>query len=184
MKRTRSIKVNKRKLTLSAQVLLFFLSAADFLPIPFEGKSHYLKRVQHRKYNYYTYYQIIKRLVDKGWLKLYKDGRKNLYTLTKKGKLEALFVKAQMPKEGKWDGKFRMVVFDIPESAKSERNKLRWLLKNNGYKLVQKSVFVNPYPLNREALDYLKETGLDEYIRVFRIDQADNMVKLKKMFNL
>src|SRR3989344_5405306 len=176
MKRSRSVKIKNQKLTLAAEVLLYFFSFLDFMPLPFEHKTHYVKRLLKGSSNYYSYYRIMKKLEEKGWLKIFKDedGIRNLYRLTKKGRLEALFIKAQLPEKQKWDGKWRMVIFDIPEDARADRDKLRDLLKLNGFKLVQKSVFVNPFPLNRGAITYLQQTGLDKFIRVFRIDEADN----------
>jgi hypothetical protein len=57
------------------------------------------------------------------------------------------------------------------------------LLKNNYYKL-QDSVYINPYPLNREAIKYLKDTGLIEFIRIIRVDELDEDHDLKKRFGL
>ncbi len=184
MKRRYSVKVDKRKLTLAAQVLLYFFAFAEFIPRPFESKGYYTRRIMGGKTDDYSYYRIMKKLSEKGWIKIYKDGKKKLYSLTKAGQLEALFIKARLPEKAKWDGKWRIIVFDIPEQARSARNKLRNLLKTNGFKMVQKSVFINPYPFNREAIKYLQLTGLDKYIRVFRIDEADNNKQLKKLFSL
>ena len=173
-----------QKLTRTAEVLLYFFAFVDLLPRPFEHKTRYFKRMVGGKTGAYTYYKILKNLSDRGLLKIYKDGQNKTYALTEKGKLEAIFIKARLPEKKAWDGKWRMVIFDIPEDSRSERNKLRSLLKDNGFKQIQKSVFVNPWPLNREAITYLQETGLDKFIRVFRIDDADNEKSLKKMFGL
>jgi CRISPR-associated endonuclease Cas2 len=82
-----------------------------------------------------------------------------------------------------WDGKWRFVFYDIPEDSKDKRQLFRKLLKRNGYQKLQASVFVNPYPLNREALDYLKKTGLINYIRIVRVDEIDDDSNLLKKFN-
>ena len=179
-----STAVRNQKLTKTAQVLLYFFAFADFLPRPFESKTRYFKRSISGKSNSFTSYKILKRLEERGSLKIFKDGTKNLYALTAKGKLEAIFIKARIPERKAWDGKWRMVIFDIPEGSRSERHKLRSLLKSNGFKQVQKSVFINPWPLNHEAIVYLRETGLNKFIRVFRVDDADNQADLKKMFAL
>jgi CRISPR-associated endonuclease Cas2 len=185
MKRRR-VNTKDQKFTLAAEVLMYFFAFVDLMPLPFENKTHYTRRQLKGSSNYYSYYRVMKKLEAKGWLKIFKDkdGHKNLYALTGQGKLEALFIKAQLPSVNKWDGKWRMVIFDIPEDARYERNKLRSLLRLNGFKLLQKSVFVNPYPLNREAIIYLQQTGLDKFIRVFRMDEVDNEKDLKKMFSL
>jgi phenylacetic acid degradation operon negative regulatory protein len=134
--------------------------------------------------NYNSYRNIVYNLQKRGSIKVTeKNGRKFLQ-LTKKGRLEILLAKAKMPVTKKWDGKWRMIVFDIPEWAKPQRNQLRGLLKKNNFYRLQDSVYVNPYPLNREAIKYLSETGLSEYIRIIKVEEMDNDKDLKKKFGL
>ncbi len=75
-------------------------------------------------------------------------------------------------------------MFDIPESSKSKRSLLRRLLKKNNFCKLQASVYINPYPLNREAVEYLKETGLIEYIRILKVEELDNDIELLKKYGL
>ena len=56
--------------------------------------------------------------------------------------------------------------------------------KKNGFYKLQASVFVSPHPLNREAIKYLKETGLYSYVRILRVDEADDDRDLRKKFGL
>ena len=104
--------------------------------------------------------------------------------LTDQGELEVLFLKATMPRESKWDGKWRLVLFDIPENARTKRNVLRALLYKNGFQKLQASVFISPRQLNREAITYLQKTGLIQYIRIARIDELDNDKGLRRSFRL
>jgi CRISPR-associated endonuclease Cas2 len=75
-------------------------------------------------------------------------------------------------------------MFDIPEDHRDKRDKLRRLLKRNNFIKLQASVFISPYALNKQAVEYLKETGLDEYIRILRVDAIDKDEDLKKKFKL
>lgn len=130
------------------------------------------------------YYNAVWEAKRKGWVEAAeKHGRKFLY-LTAKGELERLVTKMGVNKQAKWDGKWRMVVFDIPEDAREKRDQLRSLLKRQGFVKLQASVFVNPYPLNREALDFLKFSGLMAYIRIAKIEEFDEDRDLKKKFKL
>jgi phenylacetic acid degradation operon negative regulatory protein len=92
--------------------------------------------------------------------------------------------KARLPEKGPWDGKWRLFMFDIPEDYKEKRNILRKLLKANGFYKLQASVYINPHPLNREAIRFLKEKKLNQYIRILRVDEIDNDEDIKKRFNL
>jgi len=134
--------------------------------------------------NYNTYRNTVYNLKKRGSVQVISKNGKKFLKLTKKGQLEILLAKAVMPAQGKWDGKWRMLIFDIPEAVKPQRNKLRWLLKKNNFKKLQASVYINPYPLNREAVTYLQESGLNAYIRIIKVEEMDNDKDLRKKFNL
>ena len=65
-----------------------------------------------------------------------------------------------------------LVMFDIPVEKKGEREWFRWHLKKFGYVLIQKSVWVGPFPLPREFMDYIKEIKLDRCIKTFRLSKS------------
>ncbi|KKQ06942.1 MAG: hypothetical protein US18_C0029G0008, partial [Parcubacteria group bacterium GW2011_GWB1_36_5] len=48
-----------------------------------------------------------------------------------------------------------LVMFDIPEVKKAEREWFRFHLRQFGYEMIQKSVWVGPSPLPRDFLDYV-----------------------------
>ncbi len=174
-----------RELTTSAKILLFMFTAVDLLPRPFESKTKYFNRTFRSQYvPYKTYLNALDYLERKGFIKIFKDAGKQYVSLTKNGALETLFLKAEVKSTGQWDGKWRLVIFDIPEDCRDKRNQLRRLLKVNGFKKIQASVFINPFPFNREAISYLKKSGLFDYIRIMRVDEMDDDAGLKKAFNL
>lgn len=55
-----------------------------------------------------------------------------------------------------WDGHWRIIVFDIPESQKEARTALREMLHNLGCYRFQDSVFIHPFPCENE-IDVLRE---------------------------
>lgn len=73
--------------------------------------------------------------------------------LTQKGRgrvLEYNFRNLKIKTGKRWDGKWHMVLFDIPEPKKKIRDALRRKLKELGFLEFQKSVFVFPYPAEDE----------------------------------
>lgn len=130
-------------------------------------------------------YRVMYYLAQKGWIKYVDKNNQRFVKLTKKGELEALLAKARTPTKPKhWDGKWRVIMFDIPEESEEKRNFFRRLLIKNHYIKLQHSVYVNPHPLNREAVNYLNQTKLINYIRILKVEEMDNDKDLRKKFKL
>ena len=106
--------------------------------------------------------------------------------LTNKGKLRALTYKFQEMKIGKreWDGKWRIVIFDIPEKMRKGRDALREKIKELGFYELQKSVFVFPYECCDEINFIIEFFGLRKYVRFGILDYIDNNFHLKEIFGL
>jgi len=62
-----------------------------------------------------------------------------------------------------------IVMFDIPETKKAEREWFRFHLRQFDYEMIQKSVWVGPSPLPKDFLDYIKEIKLRECIKTFKL---------------
>ena len=90
-----------------------------------------------------------------------KDGFVKI-VLTKEGQKKALKFKLdemKIKKPAKWDGEWRIVIFDIPERFKKAREALRKKLKDLGFIKLQESVFVFPYECENE-IDFVIEVFL------------------------
>ena len=172
----------KKENTFISEFLNFLIEASELLPLPLETPYNWVKR--QRGTTKKGYASILSNLQKRGAVKIISKNGKRFLEITAKGQLEVLLSKVGVTKPLKWDGKWRLFIFDIPEDQRDKRDLLRRLLKRNNFCKLQASVFINPYPLNREAIDYLRETGLYEFIRILRVDEMDNDVELKKKFKL
>jgi len=108
--------------------------------------------------------------------------------LTKKGKLKALeyYFNNLMVDSKKWDGKFRILVFDIPEKLRKGRNALRWKIRRWGFRELQKSVFIIPYEC-KEEIDFVVDFfELKKYVHygVLESISKELYTKLRKDFGL
>ena len=105
---------------------------------------------------------------------------------TEKGKLRALNLKldAIKSKNRIWDGRWRMVAFDIPEKAKRGRDALRQRLKKIGFCELQKSVLVSPYDCQKEMMALVAFFKMEKYVRFGVLDFIDNEKKFKEIFKL
>jgi len=115
-----------------------------------------------------------------------KDGKKYL-KLTKKGKLKLMCLEQynfKLNKPRKWDKKWRIVIFDIPQTRKAQREKLRFTLKQIGFIKLQHSVWVYPYDCE-DLITLLKlDFRIGREILYIIADKVENDKFLKKYFEL
>ncbi len=104
------------------------------------------------------------------------EGKKIAYQLDFLGTVTT-FIK---PK--KWDEKWRIVIFDIPESDRIFRDILRKHLYTLEFKQLQQSVFVSPYPCEKTILDLVNLYNANQFVRVITATAIDNAADLKKHF--
>ncbi len=62
-----------------------------------------------------------------------------------------------------------IVIYDIPEHKKKERDWFRRHLKKFNFVMIQKSIWVGPSPLPKEFLDYIKEIGVEKSVKTFKL---------------
>lgn len=84
----------------------------------------------------------------------------------------------------KWDKKWRIVLFDIPEEQRQWRNILRAQLKRLQFHELQKSVFVHPFDCMKEMKQLSDYYQGEKYIRFIEATHVDNESVLRKLFAL
>ncbi|MCL5435487.1 MAG: CRISPR-associated endonuclease Cas2 [Patescibacteria group bacterium] len=168
--------------SITSRILSILSEIGEMMPMPFETPYTYIKRAGH--FSHPQYHRAVRDLKKRKAVEISRRQGKGFLNLTKKGELEALLSRARLITAKPWDGKWRVVIFDIPEQARDKRDRLRLLLKHNGFKKLQASVFVSPFALNRAAIEYLRKSGLINFIRVLRVDECDDDRDLQKMFRL
>lgn len=141
------------------------------------------KKIDQRNFN-----RSIRRLSQEKFIeeRTLSDGSFKLI-LTEKGKREAKklsllgnSIKFKKPK--RWDGKWRVVVFDIPEKDRVFRNILREHLHALNFFKLQHSVFISPYPFEKPILELINLYSVEPYVRVITATKIDNEAKIKKHF--
>jgi DNA-binding transcriptional regulator PaaX len=91
----------------------------------------------------------------------------------------------RIPKPKKWDGRWRILIFDIPDKNKVKREALRGKLKElNLYKL-QKSVWVCPYNFQNE-IEILRNffSFRQDEMRVINASAIENDATVRSFFKL
>ncbi|MDP3935249.1 MAG: hypothetical protein Q8Q46_03480 [Candidatus Giovannonibacteria bacterium] len=125
----------------------------------------------------------INKMVD---IKENRDGAITI-VLTSSGKNKALtydLENMEIPVMKKWDKKWRVILFDIPEKHKKARRALSQTLKNIGCFQFQKSVFVHPFECRNEIDFVIEFFSMRQYVRFIIADNIDNELDLKRRFGL
>jgi len=98
------------------------------------------------------------------YARLTKEGKKKVHSLTL-GDTSAL--------SPAWDGKWRIILLDLPESRKDERESFRYLLKKAGFLCLKNSVWISPFPYEHLFTNIKKDFGLTTELMVFVTDTVD-----------
>lgn len=98
------------------------------------------------------------------------------------GRLSLIGSTINFKKPKKWDKKWRIVIFDIPEKDREFRSILRKHLFTLEFYKLQQSVFVSPHPYEKPILELANLYSATDYVRVITASKIDNENKLKKHF--
>lgn len=86
------------------------------------------------------------------YARLTKEGRKKMHSLELENKTTLV--------NTSWDGFWRIILLDLPENRKSERESLRYLLKKAGFVCLKNSAWISPFPYEHLFTNMKKDLGL------------------------
>lgn len=89
--------------------------------------------------------------------------------LTEAGK-EAYLKKILKSAPCRADGKSTMVVFDVPEHARRERDRLRGFLRSSGFRRLQRSVWTTDKDVSHGLDRLLRAANVAEWVRIFLVE--------------
>lgn len=141
-----------------------------------------------RSYNRWEVKRMLTRFKKQKYIRIeyLSDGRVRV-NITKNGLNKALTyelesMQIKMPHQ--WDGKWRMVMFDIPNKYKRVRDIFRMRLKQLGLYQFQESVYAYPYQCFDE-IEFLREIyGVAVTVKFLLIEKVEDDKFLRSYFNL
>lgn len=144
-----------------------------------QDRESFYKRIIQKRRILKNRKQAFKKIADalynleqKGYLKSRNKGRSRKWALTKKGwiKLIKLKIKSKnCQKKKKWDGKWRLVAFDIPEKYRKTRDMLRLYLYAMGFKSLQKSVFITQEDILDEVKRLIEACEMEPFVQFMEV---------------
>lgn len=155
-----------------------YLLVPAILIAHFQSKGYKKKEIQD------AFYSIQKN----GFISVQTKRKQNSFSLTNKGVRKAQkYALLQLPDRNpqKWDGKWRLIIFDVPSTHRLKRDALRSFIKKLGCKQLQKSIWIYPHDCKEEVKLLQKFFSFSELeLRIILAEDIGNDTKYRKLFKL
>jgi len=183
--------MNKRG-ELTKQILLalgagFVITTVILLPGSAEMFRPFIKLTKKFKTKRQSFVKSLKAMKRDRLIDFREDGKISKIIILERGRKKLLSYNLdslEIKKPKRWDGIWRIVIFDIPEDEKIARNALRLKLKELGFYQLQKSVFIYPYPCLNE-IQFIEEIfKIGPYINFIEARKIEGGEWLKQKFDL
>jgi len=131
----------------------------------------------------------ISRMNKQGWIQAQKVGNKSYYSLTEIGKerIEEAAERIYKIKPHTWDGKWRILMYNIPEEIRNVRDELRQELIWSGFGSLTNSCWLSPNQLEKQVYGLIDKYEVKEYVNFF-VSQYDgpneDATLIRKCWNL
>lgn len=188
MKREQKRRVRIKNLLLRSLVAAGVISIALMAPKMTRLLKELDRPAKNRVQLYRRITQGIRRLEQDGLVTVSGEYAKRRVKITEKGRemMEQIeFGEYVIPESAFWDGKWRVLIFDITERRRRVRDQLRRLLNGAGFVRIQDSVWVYPYPCD-EFVSLVRahlKSGVGE-MRIFVAEALESDKGLREHFQL
>ncbi|MGG3736708.1 phenylacetic acid degradation operon negative regulatory protein PaaX [Aeribacillus pallidus] len=111
----------------------------------------------------------ISRMSKQGWVQAEKRGNKSYYSLTERGvkRIEEAAKRIYKLHPEKWDGKWRILIYTIPEEKRNLRDELRKELVWSGFGTISNSCWISPNNLEKQVYDLIEKYDIEPYVDFF-----------------
>lgn len=148
--------------SLPESLLLTLAGIGDLIDsIPTQRDWYHLNYIFKGKGHPRNYYQAMHRLLTTGQIEKEVTNGKVVLRITPSGltRLKKTYPLEKLRRE-KWNGLWRQVIFDIEEKHKKDREFARRKLKELGFGMLQESVWISPFPIEREIDEFFSSQHL------------------------
>ncbi|MDP3958018.1 MAG: CRISPR-associated endonuclease Cas2 [bacterium] len=139
-----------------------------------------------KKNRNYSAKRSIDRLREKGLIAFDRSERGTFARITPLGEvaLQRFCEGGALPKPKRWDGKWRIVIYDLKEHKRPVREKLRRTLGGFGFTKLQDSVWVYPYDCEDLIALVKADFKIGKEILYLIADKLENDRPLRKIFGV
>ncbi len=137
----------------------------------------------------YARTRSLKNMAESGLIEEIPTDRSSFLRLTAEGRNKLRNIKLSTPTslvDTRWDGYWRMVMLDFPETRKSERDSIRYILKKAGFLCMKNSVWISPFPFEHLFMNIKTDMNLADEIMIVVTQHIDPTTEksLRESFGL
>lgn len=140
-----------------------------------------------KHYNVCYLRRTLRRLQQQKNVELVEEKGMTVIRLTENGKRKILKYSLKsltIDKPRQWDGKWRLVLYDVPTVNKPLGDLIRQTLRTFGFYAIQDSVYLSPYPCF-DQIEFLREYyQLGEKVQYMVVERIEHDDAYKTYFNL
>ncbi|MED1472464.1 phenylacetic acid degradation operon negative regulatory protein PaaX [Bacillus salipaludis] len=131
----------------------------------------------------------VSRMLKQGWIQSEKIENRSYYFLTKQGidRIEEAGNRIFKLHPSEWDGKWRVLMYTIPEEKRQIRDELRQELLWSGFGSFSNACWISPNNLEKEVKLLIEKYDINEYVDFFvseYIGPRDNKTLVEKSWPL
>lgn len=118
--------------------------------------------------------------------KLIADNYENGLEITREGRRrlkKANYDSLKITTPQKWDGQWHIVLFDVPTERNLARRSFTEKMQRLGFKYLQQSVWVHPFPCKAEIEVVCEALDISKYVTYIVTNHIDHEDKLMKRFS-
>lgn len=170
-----------------------FLTASIFIPNlplalkPFLDEKWKNEREVWKRFNIPYLKRTLSRLEKQKLVEIAEENGVQIVKITNQGRQKVLKLaldNLEIKKPKVWDGRWRLISFDLPEKVADIRKILVEYLRVWKFYPLHKSVYLHAYPSFKEV-DFLREyLGVGEYVRMFTVSEIENDKQFKEFFGI
>ncbi|SNT50205.1 transcriptional regulator, PaaX family [Bacillus sp. OK838] len=111
----------------------------------------------------------VSRMVKQGWIQSEKQGNKSYYFLTDRGvqRMDEAANRIYKMKPNDWDGKWRVLMYTIPEDKRQLRDDFRKELIWSGFGSFSSGCWISPNDLEKQIHRLIEKYDINEYVDFF-----------------
>lgn len=124
----------------------------------------------------YLINRAIKQMVEGDMLQTYETEQSSFLSLSSEGRHKLRNIKLSAKNHlvsTIWDGYWRIIILDIKEDQKTQRDAIRYLLKKAQFVQLKSSIWISPFPLEHMMIGMKEDLGLEDELMIIVTDKLD-----------